>query len=163
MNYAKVQDTYKQLPVSSERAFPTAPFPYKYIHSVVDDLRSAVEAVQALRGAGYHPRDIHVMASWDFVEAVERRQHQQNYLLRVLMRLISFFDEGLGDVYLHQAQQGRHIIMVRLPSNQHIERIRTLLAAHHAKLIKYVDTWTVTDLIPPCSQDDSMPIDNTAR
>jgi hypothetical protein len=73
MNYAKIQDEYEQPPVSSQRTFPKAPFPRRYIHSVIDDLQDAMQAVHALRAAGYDDRDIHLMASWDFVEAVELR------------------------------------------------------------------------------------------
>jgi hypothetical protein len=39
MNYLKTLDTYEQLPVSSERTFPAAPFPRKHVHGVIDNLR----------------------------------------------------------------------------------------------------------------------------
>jgi hypothetical protein len=148
MNYAKTYHTYKQLPVSSERTFPAAPFPRKYIHSVLDDLRHAVQAVYELRIAGYDPGDIHVMASWDYVEAIERKQQQQSLLVKAFKRFYTFMDEGFGDVYLHEARQGRHILLVRLCSLEQTEHVRDLLTSHHAHLIKYVDTWTVADLLP---------------
>lgn len=146
MNYIQTQEIYKQLPVSSEWTFPAAPFPRQYLHCIVDDLRYAVQAVYALRAAGYAAGDIHVMASWDFVEAVERRDQQQNCFARILTRILSFIDEDFGNVYLNAALRGKHIIMVRLSIREQMEQVRDVLASHHAYLIKYVDAWTVTTL-----------------
>lgn len=146
MNNIEIQEIYEQLPVSSERAFPAAPFPRQYIHCVVDDLRYAVEAVYALRAAGYDAGNIHVMACWDYVEAVERRDRQQNCITRLLTRILSFIDEDFSNVYLSAALRGKHVLMVRLTAREQMEQVRDVLAAHHAHLIKYVDTWTVTTL-----------------
>ena len=140
MNPTMTPDTYEQLSVSSERTFPAAPFPRKYVHSVFDDLQDAVQAVQALQTAGYDARDIHLMASWDYMEAVERRQAPMGFL--------SSIDEGFIDVYLREARRGHHILAVRLSRYEQILRVRNLLAAHHAHLVKYVDTWTFADLLP---------------
>ena len=136
------------LPVSSERTFPPAPFPREYVHCVIDDLSSAVQAVHALRADGFKARDIHVMACWDFVEAVERKQQRHSHLSKMLRRLLSFFDEGFGEVYLHEALRGHHILLVHLSSNERMEQVRQVLVCHSARLMKYVDTWTVTDLSP---------------
>ena len=138
MNPTMTPDTY-ELSVSSERTFPAAPFPRKYVHSVVDDFQDAVQAVQVLRAAGYDARDIHLMASWDYIEAVERRQAPTGFL--------SSIDEGFVDVYLHEARRGHHILTVRLSRYEQILRMRNLLAAHHAHLVKYVDTWTFVEFV----------------
>lgn len=139
---------YELLPVSSEQTFPTEPFPCKYVHCVIDDLYYAVQAVHALRADGSDVRDIHVMASWDFVAAVENRRRQQSHLSKMLMSLHTFLDEGFGDVYLREALRGHHILMVRLSCKERMEQVRDMLALHYAHLIKYVDTWTVIDLSP---------------
>lgn len=148
MNNTKTQQKtiYDELRVSSERELPATSFPRKYVHCVIDDLDSLVQAVYALRADGHATKDIHVMASWDFIEAFE--QKQQNKLAKMFSRLITFFDEGFGDTYLKKAQQGHHILMLRLPNNERLKRVCELLAIHHAHCIKYVDTWTVTDLSP---------------
>jgi hypothetical protein len=148
MKQVNAYEIYKELPISSEQTFPASPFPQKYVHCAIDNLRSAVQAVQALRGAGYDPRDIHVMASWDFVEAVERRQKQLNFLSKVFTRFCTFIDDGFGDVYLHKALQGCHILAVRLSHSKQMEQVSALLALHDAHHIKYVDTWIATDLLP---------------
>jgi hypothetical protein len=146
VNDIKTQEINAQLPVSSERTFPAAPFPRQYIHCVVDDLRYAVQAVYVLRNAGYDARDIHVMASWDFIEAVERRDKQQNGLARILTRILTYLDDDFGDVYLNVALRGKHVLMVRLPAREQMEPVRDLLISQHAYLIKYIDAWTVTTL-----------------
>jgi hypothetical protein len=152
MNYTTLYTIDEQLPVSSERMFPASPFPRKYVHSAIGSLRHAVQAVQALRAAGYDPRDIHVMASWDFVDAVEHKR--QRRLSTLLSRIASFFDEGFGDVYLHEARRGYHILVVRLSRASQMHQVRDLLLPYHVHLVKYVDAWTVADLT--CSQDDAI-------
>lgn len=148
MNYVKTYEEYEQLPVSSEHTFPAAPYPRTYIQCVLDDLYDAVQAVHALRSIDFDPGDIHVMASWDFVEAVEHRQQRQNCLTKMLTRFLTFLDEGFGDIYLHEALRGHHILAIRLSRNEQILQVRDVLAFHHARLIKYVDMWTVADLPP---------------
>lgn len=153
LNNIKTQETVEQLAVSSERTLPANPFPRKYFHSVIDDLQDAVQAVFALRADGYQVRDIHVMSCWDYAEAVERKYRQQSRISKMLSRLISSFDEGFGDVYLHEARRGHHILAVRLSRSEEMEQVRDLLAPCHARLMKYVDTWTVIDL--PSSRGDN--------
>jgi hypothetical protein len=136
IQYSQTPDTVEQLPVSSQRTLPAAPFPRKYVHSVFDDVQDAVQAVHTLRVAGYDDRDIHLMTNWDFVEAVERR--------RTLLDFLFSIDY---DVYVHEARRGHHILAVRLARHEQKEQVRDLLAPHHAYLMKYVDTWTITDLL----------------
>ncbi|MGZ3609643.1 MAG: hypothetical protein ACXVDN_04985 [Ktedonobacteraceae bacterium] len=149
MNVVELLERYKQAPVSSERAFPAYPFPRKYVHCVIDSLEDAVKAVFALRVAGCATEDIHVMASWDFVEAFERLHQRKKGFYKVLKRLYAFMDEGFTHVYLHEARQGRHLLLVRLSGGDQLAQVGgDLLASHQAYLMKYVDTWTVTDLQP---------------
>ena len=57
-------------------------------------------------------------------------------------------DYGFDDVYLREARQGHHILALHLASYEQLEQVRDLLAPHHAHHMKYVDTWTVADLLP---------------
>ena len=149
-----VQVLYKgdQVFVSSEQTLPVAPYPRNHIHCVVNDLKDAVSAVCGLRAAGYSSRDIHVLASWDFMEAVERNQCQPRGILKALIRLTSLLDDGFGDIYLREAREGRHILAVHLARREQIEEVRDLLIFHRAQLIKYVDAWAVADLHPSLAQ-----------
>jgi len=105
-----------------------------------------VQAVYTLRNAGFQANDIHVMASWDFIEATERKSRRQNRFAKILTRFLSFMDDGFGDIYLREAYKGNHILMICLPDDSKIGHIHAILTAHYASCIKYVDSWTVTDL-----------------
>ena len=147
MNYAATLETYEtstfeelvieQLPMSTKQALPAAPFPRKYVHSVFVDLQDARQAAQALRAAGIDERDIHVLQSRDFVEAVSRGQSPLGFLTTMDY-----------DVYLREARAGRSFLAVRPTSHAQLKQIRDLLAPHHARLAKYIDTWTVAELLP---------------
>lgn len=131
------QNTYEQLLASSERTFPTAPFPRKYVHSVFNDQQDALQAAQALRALGYESQDIHILANTDYVEAVERGQ--------TLIGSLTSIDL---DAYLDEARQGCTILAVRLSNYRQMEQVRDLLVPHHVHLVKYIDTWTVAQLLP---------------
>ncbi len=134
------------LPVSSRRTFPPAPFPGKHIHCVIDDLDYLVQAVHALRADGHDAANIHVMTCWDYVAAVERRDRLRGRLAKILARFLSLLDDDSGDIYLREALRGNHVLMVRLSRYEQTKRVRDMLILHNAYLIRYVDTWTVTDL-----------------
>ena len=155
MKVVELLGRYAQNPVSSERTFPVNPFPRKHVHCVIDSLEDAVKVVFALRVAGYATEDIHVMASWDFVEAVERLHQHKNGFVTMLKRLYAFFDEGFADVFLHEAYKGHHILIVRLSGGEQLAQVGDILASHQAYLMKYVDTWTVTDLQPSRCENTS--------
>ena len=152
MNYAATLETYEsltieqpvveqpvveQLPVPTKRTLPAAPFPQKYVHSVFVDLQDARRAALALRNAGFGQRDIHVLESRDFVEAVSQGQSPLGFLTSMDY-----------DVYLREASRGRSFLAVRPASFAQLQQIRALLAPHHAHLFRYIDTWTTVDLIP---------------
>ena len=127
----------EHLPMSTQRTLPVAPFPRKYVHSVFVDLQDARQAAQALRAAGFDEKDIYILESRDFVEAVSQDQSPFN--------IVTSMDY---DVYLREANRGRFFLAVRPASYAHLKQIRDLLAPRHAFLAKYIDTWTVTELLP---------------
>lgn len=129
--------TREQMPAASERTMPAAPFPHKYIHSVFNDCQNALQAARALRAAGYDAQNIHVLVGSDYVDAVEQGQTLFGSLVSIDL-----------DAYLDQARQGYTIVAVRLSNYRQLEQVRDLLYAHHAHLMKYVDTWTVAQLLP---------------
>ena len=131
------QKTFEELSISSERALPTTPFPRKYVHSVFSDRQDALRAVQALRNAGYDTRDIYMLTFADYDEAMHRGQ-----------TFISALTSTDLDVYLNEARYGRTILAVRLANRGQMEQVRDLLAPHRAHLVRYIDTWTVAQLLP---------------
>lgn len=131
------QNTFEKLSLTSTRVLPTAPFPRKHVHSVFNDRQDALQAAEGLRQAGFDSRDVYVLTSADYAEALGRRQ--------------SFFSSVTSmdlDVYLDAAGQGRTILAVRLAHAGQMEHVRDLLAPHGAHLVRYVDTWTVAHLLP---------------
>lgn len=158
MKHQHTQFEYEQLPVSSERILPAAPYPRQHIHGVFSNLEHVVRAVHGLRAAGYVARDIHTLASWDFVEAVAREQQKHNSLFQACKRLFSSLDDGFGDTYLRAAREGQHILAVRVCGCEQIPEARDLLTFHGGRLLKYVDAWTVTNLAPPLALQWAMSV-----
>ena len=133
-------------PISSKPVFPPAPFPRKYVHCVIGDLDYLVQAVHALQADGHDVAHIHVMVCWDYVRAVETRERQRNTLSKILHRFLSLLDDTSGDIYLQEALQGNHVLMVRLSGYEQTKCVRDMLLLHNAHHIRYVDTWTVCEL-----------------
>jgi hypothetical protein len=127
----------EQLPVSTKRTLPGVPFPRKYVLSVFVDLQDARQATHTLRAAGFDERGIHVLQSRDFVEAVAQDQSPFN-----------IFTSIDYDIYLREASRGRFFLALHPATYAQLKQIRDLLAPHHAYLTKYIDTWTLTELLP---------------
>ena len=142
----KPDELYDMFAVSSQRTFPAHPFPRNYLHCILDDLDLAVQAVHALRADGFQTSDIHLMASWDFIEAIEGRRQPKGRFAKTLRQVLT--DDGLYDLYLCEAQHGRHVLSVRLTKHRHLEQVRRLLTPLGAHLMKYVTTWIKADLLP---------------
>jgi hypothetical protein len=146
MNYAATLETYEQLtseqkgveqlPVSTKRRLPAAPFPRKYVLSVFVDLQDARQAAYALRAAGFDERGIHILQSHDLVEAVAQDQSPFD--------IVTSIDY---DIYLREARRERSFLAVRPIGYAQLKQIRDLLAPHHAYLANYIDTWTLTEIL----------------
>ena len=131
------QKTFEESSITSGRALPTTPFPRKYVHSVFTDRQDALQAAQSLRNAGYGASDIYVLTCADYAEAMDRGQTVFSSLTSMDL-----------DVYLDEARRGRTILAVRPASYGQIEQVRDLLAPHGAYLARYIDTWTMAQLLP---------------
>jgi hypothetical protein len=90
---------YEELIVSSQQRLPAASYPRKHVHCTFDKLEDAVLAIHALRAAGFDARDISLMASWDYVKAVEGEPQQPRRFFEALMGFLSFLDDSF-DIYL---------------------------------------------------------------
>ncbi len=130
------QEVIEQAPLTSKRPLPAAPFPKKYVHSVFANLQDARSAEQALRAAGFAEGNVYVLESHDFVEAMSQGQSPFGFLTSMDY-----------DVYLREAGRGHAFVAVRPTSYNQLMTIRNLLAPHGARLAKYIDTWTVSELL----------------
>jgi hypothetical protein len=131
------QSVVEQLLLSTRRTLPAAPFPRKYVLSAFVDLQDARQAAHALRAAGFDERSIHVLQSRDFVAAVAQDQSP--------LDIVTSMDY---DIYQREASRGRFFLAVCPTSYAQLKPIRDLLAPYHAYLAKYIDTWTLTELLP---------------
>lgn len=131
------QEVIEQAPLTTKRPLPAAPFPKKYVHSVFANLHDARSAAQALRAAGFAEENVYVLESQDFVEAMSRGQSPFGFLTSMDY-----------DVYLREASRGRAFLAVRPTGYNQLMSIRNLIAPHRARLAKYIDTWTMSDLLP---------------
>ena len=146
MNYTATLETYEQLtseqvvveqlPVSTKRRLPAAPFPRKYVLSVFADLQDARQAAYALRTAGFNERDIHILKSHEFVKSVAQDQSP--------FEIVTAIDY---DIYLREARRERFFVAVRPTGYAQLKQVRDLLVPHHAYLAYYIDTWTKTELL----------------
>jgi hypothetical protein len=127
----------EQLPMSTKRTLPAAPFPGKFVLSVFVDLQDARQAALALRAAGFDERGIHVLQSSDVVAAVAQDQSPFD--------IVTSMDY---DIYLREASRGRFFLAVHPAGYAQLKQIADLLAPHHTYLANYIDTWTLTELLP---------------
>ena len=147
MNYTTTVETYEPLtseqliveqsPVSTNRVLPARPFPRKYVHSVFANVQDARRAALALRAAGFDEQSIYMLSGRDFGEAVSQGQSPFDFLTSMDY-----------DVYLREASRGRTFVSVRPTSYDQLKQIRDLLAPHNARRVNYIDTWTMSPLLP---------------
>ncbi len=130
------QNTLEQNTLSTEKAFPSAPFPRKYIHMAFHTYQGAMQASIVLISSGSDMRDIHLMTGRDFIEAVEQR-----------LTPIGFFCSSDDHIYMREAKRGKYMLSVRFSSYEQMNQVRDLLAPYGAYSMAYVDTWSVTPLI----------------
>ncbi len=128
------QQVVEQVSVSIKRKLPT--FPVKYVHSAFINLQDARQAVFALIHAGFDARDIHILESREYTEAVSQGQS-----------LLGFLTSMDYDDYLKEANRGRSFLLVHPANATQLKQIRELLALHHAHLATYIDTWTQSKLL----------------
>jgi hypothetical protein len=147
MMYAETLETYEQLTdeqksieplsMSWEGKIPAVPFPRKFVLSVFINLQDARQAANALCMAGFDEREIYILQSHEFVKSVTQDQSPFE-----VMTSIDY------EIYLREARRGRFFLAVRPAVYAQLNQIRDLLALRHAYLANYIDTWTVTELLP---------------
>lgn len=140
MSYITTFETYETRAherLFAKRSIPAAPFPRKHVLSVFVDEQDAQQAAEALFAAGFDERGIYVLNNGDFTEAMMRNQSPFDFLTSMDY-----------DVYLREASQKRFFLAVRPTSHAQLQQIRDLLAPHHTYLVRYIDTWALTELLP---------------
>jgi hypothetical protein len=125
---------------------PTRSLPIKHVIGVIDQLQEAEQAIQSLQDAGYAAQDVHLFPSQVFVETMQQKRQQISSFGRALHVVMFSNDDGFhGDLYLHQAQRGAHILAVYASAREQEQEIAKLLHTYHGHHVKYIGQWTVTD------------------
>ena len=133
----------------------TLSFPGKHVVGVLDSLQEAEQAVQALVDAGYHVEDMALIPSQDFPSALQEHVRKEGRFWQIMHQLQVTTDEGsLGELLEASARPGSAIISLYVPQHEHIDEVSALLFNHGARLVKYVDTWSVVDLFPPLKEEN---------
>jgi hypothetical protein len=126
-----------QLSSASEQPVPASHFPREYVLAVFIKMQDARGAADSLRNAGFNGHEILVLESPDFVNAVGRDQLPSNIVT-----------SASHDMYLLEANRGRAFLAVRPTSINQLMLIRDALAPHGAYLVRYIDTWSQSELLP---------------
>jgi hypothetical protein len=134
---------------TSQHVNSTLPIPRKHVAGVFDSFEEGEQAVQELVDAGYHAEDIAFIPSQDFPSAFQERLQKDGLFQRRIHDSQVTTDEGsLGELYLAAARQGSHFIAISVPQREHVAEVSAILFHHGARLVKYIDTWSVEDLFP---------------
>jgi len=127
----------EQSQVSPAQSAPASHFPREYVLAVFTDMQDAKGAADSLHNAGFNGHEILVLESPDFVKAVGRDQLPSNIVTSTS-----------HDIYLLEANRGRTFLAVRPTSTGQLTQIRDVLAPHGAYLVRYIDTWSQSELLP---------------
>lgn len=121
-------------------------FPADHVVAAIPDRQEAERAIEALRQAGYGEQDVSLLRPDQVVRQEGAKEHNVlDRLLAMLRDLVT--EEGLdAQVYTKHAQHGDAIVSVHVPDAHQVDRVRDLLAAHHAQSIKYFGRWAITTL-----------------
>jgi len=133
-----------------QQVHATLPFPSKHVVGVFDSLQEGEQAIQELLDAGYHVQDITFILGQDYPSALQEHLRQEGLFWRMMHQLQVTTDEGsIGELFKAAARQGSYIIAISVPQRGHVTEVSALLFKHRARLVKYIDTWSVEDLVPP--------------
>lgn len=146
------RDRSRLTPETQEREFPLtrpgAVYPKHFIIAVIDDVKEAEDAVQSLHNAGISPADIRLFESHEVLEYAEHTERTRSLGSRIadVLRAITSDEDAHVLIYVEEALRGHAILNIYAPGSEQVERVNDILAAHHARNIKYFGRWAVTIL-----------------
>jgi hypothetical protein len=135
-------------PAQAWRAAPTMLdrfYPMDDIVAVIDSRATAERAVQALKDAGVSDGDVDLVDGAWFATAARSAVGQRGMFQR-LTHLLPTDETILARTYVEEAEQEHDIIVVHAPSEDDVERVRTVLAAHGAREMHHYGKRLIKDL-----------------
>ena len=137
---------------TQERTFPLtrpgAVYPEHYIMAVIDEVKEAQDAVQALRHAGIPAEDIRLFESQEVLEYAEDTERTRSLGSRIadVFQAITSDEDAHVLIYVQEALRGHVILNVYAPTDEQVEQVKNILVAHGARNIKYFGRWAITVL-----------------
>ena len=123
-------------------------YPQGDIVAVIDTCAEADRTVQALEAVGIPADDIFLVEGRRAIEiSGDFRQHQHalGRIGRAITQLLSD-SARFEQEYLDEARQGHHLLVVRAPSAEVVQRVRPVLDAHQAHHVRHYGPLTVEEL-----------------
>ena len=116
--------------------------------AVIDDVKEAQDAVEALRLAGIPAEDIRLFESQEVLEYAEHTERTRSLGTRIadVFQAITSDEDAHVLIYVEEALRGHAILNVYAPTDEQVERVKDILVAHHARNIKYFGRWAITVL-----------------
>jgi hypothetical protein len=123
-------------------------YPEGDLLAVIDDCAEADRAAQALEAAGISADDIFLIEGQRLIEISEDFRQHQHALGRIGRAISHLMSDSprLEQEYLDEAHKGHHLLAVRAPSVEVVERVRAVLGAHRAHHIRHYGSLTVEEM-----------------
>ncbi len=137
---------------TQEREFPlTRPgdiYPRHYLMAVIDRVKEAQEAIQALHDAGIPTEDIRLFERHEIIEYAEHTERTRSLRSRIadVFQAITSDEDAHVLIYVEEALRGHAILNVYTSTPEQAERVKDILVDHHARNIKYFGRWAITIL-----------------
>ena len=128
-------------------------YPTGYVVGVLDDLRHAEEAAQALRAAGCDADEVRVFTG-EQVQAIERQFLHQRTLAQWVREAIASDEGEAHQQYLEAARRGHAFVTAHAPHLDEARRVATILTQHRGHGVRHYGAAVMTELVPPRNWDD---------
>jgi nucleotide-binding universal stress UspA family protein len=139
-------------PETQEREFPLtrpgAAYPKHYLMAVIDDVKEAQDAVQALQNADIPAEDIRLFEKHEILEYAEHTERTRSLRSRIadVFQAITSDEDAHVLIYVEEALRGHAILNVYASTSEQAERVKDILVEYHARTIKYFGRWAITIL-----------------
>jgi hypothetical protein len=123
-------------------------YPEGEILAVIDDCAEADRAVQSLEAAGIPADGIFPMEGRRAIEIREdfrKHQHALGRIGRAISNLMSDSAQ-FEQEYFDEARKGHHLLVVRAPSAEVVDRVLPVLRAHEAHHVRHYGALAVEEL-----------------
>jgi hypothetical protein len=120
-------------------------YPRHYVVAVIDDPAKAIQALAALREAGFDDAAAELCPGPDFLTNYRGFVDGQNLFQRA-SRLFPVEEEDAVKEYLAEAERGASFVTVYTPKHDERDRARDLLKQHGGHAMRHYGERTITDL-----------------